>query len=515
MSGSPMGSPVLLLDDDSTASLVDDEDAASSVVDELDASVVVESVVSGTVVDVEVPVEPVVSSPVVLPSPSSLQPKQRAPTNARPRTREEKIFEVMSASCPAILPWKAFAPAHRVVTVALVTEPNDRYVPVPADAIVAAVAGDRERFGDLVDHVAALEEALEHVVEQEAQAFRRRLARRYEAFNPARETIDVAGSRPTDAAARDEECEEQRSMIAYLLDKANYERLQQGQVDAAIAVTNSAGLRIRMRPDRVRFIDLYVRGYAEEDRVFRTWRHPFRGETRRVELYRRLAVVFQRVDDDRLALKMFREIPCADVEALLPHAEVEMTPLDRLWVVAGGLGALGGVATKIWAVLVHGATLATNFLWAFIVAMLGLSVRSYFGYRSARYHRTSQMHHNLYYQNVANNAGVLHQLLGSITQEGLKEALLAYAILYARDDIGDVEALDQAVESWLRATFSVDVDFDGPDAVDVLGRLQLWADRERWRVLPPTEAIARLDEHWRRRRTLRHHVTAWRARAQR
>jgi hypothetical protein len=228
-----------------------------------------------------------------------------------------------------------------------VTLPNDRYVPVHADAIVAAVAADRERFGDLADHVAALEEALEHVVEQEAQAFRRRLGRRYEAFDPARETIDVGGSRSTEAEDRDRERDELRSMIAYLLDQANYERLQQRQVDAALAITNSAGLRIRMRPDRLRFLDLYVRGRSEEQRTFRTWRHPFRGEKRRIALFRRLAVVFQRVDDERLALKLFREIPSADIEALLPHAEVEMTPLDRLWVVAGGLGALGGVATKI------------------------------------------------------------------------------------------------------------------------------------------------------------------------
>jgi hypothetical protein len=161
-------------------------------------------------------------------------------------------------------------------------------------------------------------------------------------------------------------------------------------------------------------------------------------------------------------------------------------------------------------VIVHGAALATNFLWVAIVAMLGLSVRSFFGYRSARHHRSSQMHHNLYYQNVANNAGVLHQLLGSITQEELKEALIAYAILYRADDITDVDALEAAAETWLHDTFAVEVDFDGADAIEALGRLQLWSDRERWRVVAPEDAIAQLDDHWRRRRSLRYHVEAWR-----
>jgi hypothetical protein len=393
-----------------------------------------------------------------------------------------------------------------------VARTNDRYVPVDADAIMAAVAADGDRFGRLAEHVYELEEALQHVVDQEAIAFRRQLARRYECFNPARETIDIRGAADSEPDARDRDREEVRSMVAYLLDKANYEQLEQRQFDEALAITNSAGLRIRIRPEQLRFLDLYVRGLSEEDRVVRTWRHPIRGETRRVEVFRRIALVFQLANDERLNLKMFREIPRADIEALLPHAEVDMTPLDRIWVVAGGLGALGGVATKIWAVIVHGAAIATNFLWVLIVGMLGLSVRSFFGYRSARHHRSSQMHHNLYYQNVANNAGVLAQLLGSIAQEELKEALIAYVVLHGRGDIADVDGLESAVEAWLHDAFGIDVDFDGPDAVETLDRLELWADRERWQVLTPADAIALLDDHWRHRRSLRYHVEQWRSR---
>jgi hypothetical protein len=139
-------------------------------------------------------------------------------------------------------------------------------------------------------------------------------------------------------------------------------------------------------------------------------------------------------------------------------------------------------------------------------------VRSFFGYRSARHHRSSQMHHNLYYQNVANNAGVLAQLLGSIAQEELKEALIAYVVLHGRGDIADVDGLESAVEAWLHDAFGIDVDFDGPDAVETLDRLELWADRERWQVLTPADAIALLDDHWRHRRSLRYHVEQWRSR---
>jgi hypothetical protein len=89
-----MGPPLLL--DDDEASPVDDEDA-SSPVDELDAtSLVVESVSSGTVVDeLDVPVVPVLPSPVVAPPPPScLHP---AGPNAVANARRERPIEVMSA----------------------------------------------------------------------------------------------------------------------------------------------------------------------------------------------------------------------------------------------------------------------------------------------------------------------------------------------------------------------------------------------------------------------------------
>jgi hypothetical protein len=388
--------------------------------------------------------------------------------------------------------------------------PDDRYIPVRIEALMAELARQHDVFGELSAQVEPFERALEHAILQETSAFKRAIGRAYEPVNPARETI--AHAEDDDASVVEGRIDALRGMVSYLLDKANYEPLDEGQIEATLHLASTHGMRIRVNPDRMEFLDLYVRGRAETTRNVRTWRHPFRGEDRPIEIFRRLAVVFRPSTEERVSLKMFREIPLEDVEALLPHAEPQMTRFDKLKIVGGGLGALGGVATKLWAVLVHGAVIASGFLWAATVAMVGLSVRSILGYRHAKRVRASQMTHHLYFQNVANNAGVLDQLLMSIGHEELKEALLGYALLSANPSIDTMGSFEAAVKAWLEDAFGVRVDFDGPDAHESLTRLELWDDAERWTVVPPAEAIARLDSRWKARRGADYHVQAWRSR---
>jgi len=380
--------------------------------------------------------------------------------------------------------------------------PDDRFVPVHCRDLVDAIADDTDRFGSVARDIATVADQLETVIDQETTSFQRQLDRRYERFNPARETVDVGRRSEADV-------DELRGLIAYLLDKANYERLEERQLESALAVKNSHGIRIRVDPERVDALDLYVRGQTVVHKRIRTLRAPIRGRVETVEVYRRLAVVFRERGSAHLNLKLFRDIPTADVEALLPHAEVEMSHWDRIKVVGYGLGALGGVGTKSVTAFVGGTFAAGQLMWAGIAAFFGLSLRSVLGYRRAKYLRTSQMTHNLYYQNVANDAGVLSSLLSNIAQEELKEATVAYAMLAARPEIASSEQLDTAVEAWLSSSFDIDVDFDGADAIETLDRLGLWADRNALRVVDPSEAVRRLVDHGARRLSTTYHFDAW------
>ena len=394
----------------------------------------------------------------------------------------------------------AIAPARRVPTPASrlgVHLPDDRFIPLRPDDLEQALADDAERFGLEREQVKSVAEAMDRVLRQEIEWLRRGLERAYDPHNPARDTLLLG-----DDQEQEEAKARVRHLIGYVLDKANFEPLDEVQVEAAVGAASSHGIRIRTNPDRVEWLELWVRGRTTASRAIRTLRRPIKGEAHDVELYRRLAVVFQAKDEDALNLKLFREIPVADVEALLPHAEVAMSGFDQLKIWGGSVGALGGVATK----LLESTVVFSQMLWVGVVALGGLSVRSILGYRRAKHTRLSQMTHHLYYQNVANNAGVLDQLVVSIGHEELKEALLAYVMVHG--GVGDETALREQVSRWLAERFDVEVDFDGPDALETLERLGLWADREAWRVLEPDETIAVLSEIWKEQRMADYHLRA-------
>ena len=382
--------------------------------------------------------------------------------------------------------------------------PDDRFIPVRCEDLIEAIESDPDHFGRVHDQIRQVAEALGRVIDQEVNAFRRALDERYAVLNPDRDTLPQCVEHGRHHAQGYGTFLRQ---LDYLLDKANFERLDKVQIDSAIATANSQGLRVRVRPERIEHLDLYVRGRAVMARRFKTLRRPIKGELRELDIYRRLAVVFQLKQSPHVLLKLFREIPMADIEALLPHAEVRMGLSDRLKLICGGAGALSGLLTKLFWALVGGAVVASQIMWVAIAALLGLSVKTLLGYRRSIHTRESQRTRHLYDRNLSNNAGVVHMLANLIAQEELKEAVLAYAFVFGADDaIRGESNLDRRIEAWLRRRFRVEVNFDCPDALETLDRLGLWNNRSRWRVAAPREAIDGLVNHWTHGRTVDYHL---------
>ena len=371
-----------------------------------------------------------------------------------------------------------------------VHQPDDRFVPIQPGELVAALSRDAARFGTCAAELRPLAELLQSVLAQEAAAFERTLLELYSPFNPDRDTLALTD---LSAARTPQNYSELAGRLERLFDKANFERLSEVQIAAAIRAANTHGLKVRLRPERVETLAVWVRGRGTAERRVRTWRSPLRPERRVVPVYRRLAVVARLRDDPNVLLKMFKEIPIEDVEALLPHAEVEMNWFDRVKMFSGGAGALGSTATKVFGVLA-----LTKLLWVVTIGLATLMVRTFLGYRRARINRDWQRTRHLYYQNLANNAGVIHKLVAMIAQEELKEALLAYAFCAAPGStaLRKPEELDRRIETYLLQRFGAQVDFDGPDAIRTLERLELWNDRTALRVVPPQQALGRLRQRW-------------------
>ncbi|MCA9288439.1 MAG: DUF3754 domain-containing protein [Phycisphaerales bacterium] len=385
--------------------------------------------------------------------------------------------------------------------------PDDRFIPIRAEDLGGAMARDSAFLGPDAPLLAPFLRELEGVIEQEASAMERSLAKRYEVFNPDRDTIDVRSGAPG-SLPRPAEFEQIHRWLAYLLDKANFERLDAVNLEAVVKQAGNSSIKIRIRPDRIEHLDLWVRGKSTAARRSRTWKAPVRGEEREIGVYRRLTVMGRLRDQQTVFIKMFREIPFNDVEALLPHAEIRMSWFDRIKVWGGGAGAVGGGAAKLLQVGL--AVSVGKLAWLLIVPLGGLAIRSFFGYRTAKIHRESQRTRNLYYQNMASNAAAIHTLVSLISQEEIKEALLCYAVCHARAaeglDAQDENAIAEAARAYLRDRFGIEVQFDVRDALETLDRLGL---RVRaggaTTVLPLREAVAHLVEHWTARRSEGYH----------
>jgi hypothetical protein len=389
-------------------------------------------------------------------------------------------------------------------------EIDNRFVPLRICDLVSVLAEHCGGRGLDAEACGAFVKAVTAVIEQEAAAFQRELEDTYSFFNPDRETLPWCG----DASARTSEG--YRSLAArleYLLDKANFERLDDVAVDRAVQVASTYGFRVQLDPSRIEDFSIYVRGEGTIERTRWSLRAPIRGRPCTLPVYRRLVVIARLKGDPHVLIKMFKDIPEEDVEALLPHAEVRMNWSDRLFMLGGGAGVVGSTGAQVAKIVSASLLALSRLLWVVAFGFCVLVYRTFNGYRMARHKRDSQRTRHLYFQNVANNAGTLSVLVSMIAQEDIKEAVLAYLLCATGErSVGSPAELQARADAWLKQRFGIDVDFDADDAILTLDRLGLWQDRAAMQVTAPSAAISKLREQYHNPRTADFHSRKCQAR---
>lgn len=379
--------------------------------------------------------------------------------------------------------------------------PENRFVPVRAADLERALVDDAGRFGCAREELRGALNAVRDVLEQETAALQRLLEEEYARFNPDCETRSDPNSQTEEEAYA-----VLHRQLAYLLDKANYERLTDEQIEEVMNRANSGRIRVRIHPERVERLELWVRGHGDTTSHRRTWRRPIKGEEQSTPVFKRMAVIAQLKGDPNVLIKLFKDIPDAEVEALMPHAEVAMTLLDRIKVFGGGAGALGAMTMKLAKVAIAFAMIS-KIMWILLIGLGTLTVRTFFGYRNAKTTRAWKRTQRLYFQNMGNNASALGLLISAVKQEELKEAYLAYAFALAHGD-GAPRARDveHAVEAYVREKWGARVDFDISDAIETIVRLGLVPPSGALRACPPRDASDNLRRHWLERRSADYHL---------
>ncbi len=329
-------------------------------------------------------------------------------------------------------------------------------------------------------------------------------------------------------------------MLGEILNKANYEEVTEEEL--TYALKKESLFKISLFVDFKDFEKqiIFRRGSRTDKVKIKKWF--FREIPAEVEVYERVALVVKfrdaayfeknrrrdlKFQPGTMIVKLFKDIPKADMEMLFPNTQVRMKFKDLLIMIGCAIG--GGVTV----ILKAGAGLIALFtvLWfmthsfvatggkmpsldpARISAMVGgisalaaiaaFLVKQWNSYKNRKIRFMKTLGDNLYFKNLDNNAGVFHRIIDEAEEEECKEAILGYAFLLRSErGLSEVE-LDKAVEQWFAQKCGIGIDFEINDALRKLGELELCHESGTnpdgeiiWQGISLDNACKRLDESW-------------------
>lgn len=400
------------------------------------------------------------------------------------------------------------------------TTPATRFIPFRKRDIVQMCLDDGQLTAQQQSeflHCSSLIQALFHFeFHQRAE----RLKDSFSTLNPDRDTRAISTEAP--------QCNLFVKELEQLLDKANFEQVS--EADLALALAEDSLFKIKLHVDFDEFAEvlLYCRGESVRTESLPTL---FGLKQRDVQFvnYDRV-VIYIRFRDDldpKLAaareikpgsviLKLFKNVPKADLEMLFPNTAVRMRLIDKLMigvpaVVSGGIV----ISTKLGATLVLLGSLFGFWLGlhsnpveldkaALVALFAGLgAVGSYLwkqfnNFKNRKLRFVQSLTQNLYFKNLDNNAGVFHRLIDNAEEEECKEAILAYYFLLTHDAPLSAPELDRLIERRFAEQHNCVLDFEIEDAIGKLKRLQLVSETSDSHLIatPLPDALASLDQHW-------------------
>jgi len=214
-------------------------------------------------------------------------------------------------------------------------------------------------------------------------------------------------------------------------------------------------------------------------------------------------------------VKLFQNVPKADLEMLFPNSEVRMRPIDK--VIIGSSALIGGavvLVTKLGASLL--LLFALFAFWGgfrdeavtmtqqhFITLAIGMGVfgsfvfKEWSKFKNRKIKFMKALSDNLYFKNLDNNAGVFHTLIDAAEEEDIKEALLAYTFLLKSEKGLSAQMLDEQIETWFKTKYKCELDFEISDALEKLTRMRLvTCTNNVYSAINLDHAKTILDERW-------------------
>jgi hypothetical protein len=356
------------------------------------------------------------------------------------------------------------------------------------------------------------------------------LARAYEPFSPDSDLLITRTYTEPEKKILERQLV---SGVCRLMQQANYTRIDPSQIDIILTKESHYGLDLHVDLKAFDELEIYYRGAVTTRGMRRSARKLYlRKEEFDLPVFQRLAILFKlkpfdkrvtevmaeegidrataerrvrkrrgpiahRINSDFLYIKLFKNIPRADLEMVFPNTRIRFRLFDKIKLgVTAGSGLGMGVAGTVSKLAVASNPIA---LAGALAGLGGIAVRQLVNFANQRNKYMVTMAQNLYSHALADNRGVMTLLAERAAEEDTKEEILLYSLLAKeRVHISELRDADQAIERYLASTFGLNTNFDVEDALGRLlqdGIVRQMPDG-RLLSLPPAEAAARIDELW-------------------
>jgi len=317
--------------------------------------------------------------------------------------------------------------------------------------------------------------------------------------------------------------------FATLLNAANFEQIT--EQDLKEALEEESLFKVRLAVDFTDFEEVvfYRRGAKQKtETVSKFWGLKKHDVTftnyEKVAVYIKFkdAEYFKQQERDDITfepsstiIKLFQNVPKADLEMLFPNSEVRMRQIDK--VIIGGSAVIGGtvmLVTKLGATILlvvalisywigfsdKEITIGTKELLALGAGMGvigGFIFKEWDKFKNRKLKFMKALADNLYFKNLDNNAGVFHHLLDAAEEEECKEILLAYYILLTTPEALSQEELDIAIEAWFAKQFNIHINFEVRDALNKLERFGIVHHSDgKYQALSLNDTKTKLNNTW-------------------
>ena len=390
----------------------------------------------------------------------------------------------------------------------VVSSQREEFIPLRKSDLVELLTRELGEGGASVDAFRQLCRMVEATLHFEYHAVLESLKELYAPFDPDRDTGVAAVAKPPSEDELDQRSEKLFSQFAWLMERANFRHLSRSDIERVLGVASDWGVRVDFDFDVLDRLEVFARGNVNTGRSVRRWKNLRREEEIEIPTFQRLVVVFRVrqhkrlrffVNPNAIYIKLFKNIPHADLEMLLPGSRPTMKWGDRGKVVLPIVSGIGVTASKITKLVLLGLKGPVG-IAALGAGAVGYGMRSVYGYHKTLQQYQLQLSQSLYFQSLGHNAGVISYLLDEAESQEFRETILAYFFLW-RDVSAEgltLTELDERVEKFLRRHTGCPVDFEADDAVEKLTRMQLLEalPSGKLRAVELQEALVTLDRTW-------------------